>query len=82
MILDRRYRHWCCEGPCYQSSRDPRADDPDYYWDLWIWVKRTEWTADNEPDWTDGVAYRRYLQETTPAQRAAITSERMRLSAR
>ena len=43
------------------------------------WIKRTEWTVDNEPSClTHGNLYLRYLYETTPQQRAAIRRERQR----
>ena len=68
------------EAPPYPRKRDPRADDPDYYYERGQgWIKRTEWTLENEPSaLTDGNLYLRFLNETTPEQRAEIRRERQR----
>ncbi len=60
--------------------RDPREGDRAHYYRDWAGrlVKRTEWTADNQPDSRDGDALVRYFSETTPAQRHAFLKERMR----
>jgi hypothetical protein len=67
------------EGPLYPPKRDPRADDPDYYYDYGKgWVKKTVWTVDNEPGCSDWEAYSRFLKEMTPEERSAIRTERRR----
>jgi hypothetical protein len=66
---------WWCEGPMYRRppQRDPREDDPDYYKD-WSgrWVKRTEWSVENYETLSDWDTYCRFIQETTPAERARL----------
>lgn len=76
MSIDR----WIwAEGPMYPPKRDPRADDPDYYYDYGKgWVKKTLWTVDNEPGCSDWQVYSRFLKETTPEQRLKIATERKR----
>lgn len=70
-------RYFWAEAPPYPRERDPRADDPDYYYERGQgWIKRTEWTVDNEPSCSDWKLYGRFLKETTRELRTAIVRER------
>jgi len=68
-------RWWWCDGPIYPRApqRDPREDDPAYYKD-WSgrWVKRTEWSVENYDTLSDWDTYCKFVQETTPAERARL----------
>ena len=71
---------WWCDGPgMRRPRRDPREDDPDYYRD-WSgqWVKRTTWTLENYPSTRDWDTYCKFLQETTPRERAALQAAYLR----
>lgn len=71
-------RWWWCEGPMYHRppQRDRREDDPEYYRN-WSgqWVKRTKWTIDNYDTLSDWHTYCKFIQETTPAERARLKHE-------
>lgn len=66
-------RWWWGDGFMTPVRRDPREDDPDYYKN-WSgrWTKRTEWTVDNYESHSDWDTYCKYIQETTPAERAKL----------
>lgn len=70
---------WLFSEGAYAPKRDPRADDPDYYYRLGQgWIKKIVWTVDNEPSCQDREMYRRFLEETTNEERLAIRAERRR----
>ena len=70
---------WIISPGFYPPKRDPRADDPDYYFrSREGWIKKTVWTVENEPSCSDREMYTRFLDETTEEERREIRAERRR----